>query len=161
MRGQLIFKEEPLDTNFFRNFLKWRQLFLIVATYFSISFIQLVETDFAPSGNSIFLGQSYFAASRNHYWNQEKIVLKERAYSCQWTTDFMGCEKHCFCIFHRLLPVIVFYRLVKTFFSTKSLVSASGNGFCGQQKPLSFVQRFLLLVKPSLKLVKINFERNT
>ena len=62
MRGQLIFKEEPLDTNFFRNFLKWRQLFLIVATYFSISFIQLVETDFAPSGNSIFLGQNYFAA---------------------------------------------------------------------------------------------------
>ena len=69
MRGQLIFKEEPLDTNFFRTFLKWRQLFLIVATYFSISFIQLVETDFAPSRNSIFLGQSYFAASRNHYWN--------------------------------------------------------------------------------------------
>ena len=161
MRGKSIFKQEPLETNFITIFLKQKQLFRIVATYFSISFIHLMETDFASSRNSVFFGKNYFAASRNHYWNQQKIVLKERGYSCQWTADFLGCEKHCFCIFHRLLPVIVFYRLVKTFFLTKSLVPASANGFSGQQKPLSFVQRYFLLVKRSLKLVKTNFERNT
>ena len=157
MRGKSIFKEELLGTSFFRNFFKQRQLFHIVAMYFSRSFIQLVETDFAHSRNSIFFGQNYFAASRNHFWNQQKIVLKKRAYSCQWTTDFLGYEKYFFCIFHRLLPVIVFYRLVETSFSTESLVPASANGFSGQQKLLSFVQRFFLLVKPSLKLVETNF----
>ena len=96
MRGKSIFKEEPLDTNFFRNFLKQQQLLRIVVIDFSISFIRLVETDFLPSENNNFLGQSYFAASRNHSWNQEKTVLKERTYSCYWTTDFLASAKPVF-----------------------------------------------------------------
>ena len=153
MRGKSIFKEEPLDTNFFRNLLKQRQLFRIVATYFSISFIQLVKQDLVPSRNNIFFGQSYFAASRNHYWNQEKIVFKESLFLLVGNL-FSG-------LFHKLLLVIVFYCLVETSFSTKSLVLVNANGFSGQQKPLSFVQRFFLLVKPSLKLLEGNLYRNT
>ena len=157
MRGQSIFKEEPLATNFFQKCFKVETAFPYSGNIFFNIFHPASGNKFCAYWKQYFFGQSYFAASRNHYWNQEKIVLKERAYSCQWTTDFQVCEKHCFCIFHRLLPVIVFYRLVETSFSTKSLVPASANGFSGQQKPLSFVQRFFLLVKPSLKLVETNF----
>ena len=47
-----------MDTNFFiffTDFLKWKQLFRIVETYFSISFTLLAQMDFLPIGNSIFL----------------------------------------------------------------------------------------------------------
>ena len=47
-----------MDTNFFiffTDFLKWKQLFCIVETYFSISFTLLAQMDFLPIGNSIFL----------------------------------------------------------------------------------------------------------
>ena len=141
MRGKSIFKEEPLDTNFFRNLLKQRQLFRIVATYFSISFIQLVETDFVPSRNNIFLVRAILLLVETIIGIRRKQFSK-KVYSCQWATYFLVCEKQCFCIFHKLLLVIVFYCLVETSFSTKSLVPASANGFSGQQKPLSFVQRF-------------------
>ena len=40
--------------NFFRGFLKWKQLFIIAKTYFSISFTRLEQMDFLPSGNNIF-----------------------------------------------------------------------------------------------------------
>ena len=39
---------------FFRYFLKWKQLFRTVETYFSISFNLLVQMDFLPSANSVF-----------------------------------------------------------------------------------------------------------
>ena len=59
--------------------LKWKQLFRIVETYFSMPFTQLVQIDFLPSG-PVFFGQCYFTASRNHYWNKEKTVLRERVH---------------------------------------------------------------------------------
>ena len=31
---------------------------------------------------TVFFGQCYFAGSRNHFWNKEKTVLRERAHSC-------------------------------------------------------------------------------
>ena len=31
---------------------------------------------------TVFFGQCYLAATRNHYWNKEKAVLRERAHSC-------------------------------------------------------------------------------
>ena len=80
---------------FFRFFLKWKQLFRIVETYFSILFTWLVQTDFLPSGNSIF-GECYFTASGNHYWNKEKTVLRERDHCCYWTTDFLANGNHFF-----------------------------------------------------------------
>ena len=54
----------------------------------------------------VFFGQRYFAASRNYYQNKEKRVLRERAHSCQWTTDFCGQWKtFLFPIFWKPLPV--------------------------------------------------------
>ena len=46
---------EPNFYQFFRDFLKWKQLFRVVETYFSIFFIRLLQTDFLPIGNGIFL----------------------------------------------------------------------------------------------------------
>ena len=52
-----------------------------------------MQTDFLPSGNSIF-SECYFTASRNHYWNKEKTVLRLRAHCCYWTTDFLANGNH-------------------------------------------------------------------
>ena len=85
-----------------RVFFKQKQLFPIVETYFSIFFTWLVQTDFLPNGNSIF-GESYFTASRNHYWNKEETVLRVRAHCCYWTTDFLGNGNHFFLHFSETL----------------------------------------------------------
>ena len=54
--------------------------------------------DFLSSGNSIF-SQCYFTTSRNHCWNKEKTVLRERAHSCQWAIDFLASGKDFFSLF--------------------------------------------------------------
>ena len=106
--GIEFFKDEPNSCQwttifqFFRYFLKWKQLFGIVETYFSIFFSWPVQTDFLPSGNSIF-EECYFTASRNHYWNKEKTVLRERAHCCYWTTDFLANGNHFFLYFSETL----------------------------------------------------------
>ena len=38
--------------------------------------------------------QNFFSASGNDYWNQRTTVFKEKAYSCQWTTDSPGSGNH-------------------------------------------------------------------
>ena len=65
--GKSIFKDKPYSCqwtpiffNFFRDFLKWKQLFRIAETCVSISFIQLVQTDFLPSGNGTFWSGLFF-----------------------------------------------------------------------------------------------------
>ena len=50
---------------FFLGFSKKQVIFSY--TYFSISFIRLVQTDFLLSEKSFSFSRSYFAASRNHY----------------------------------------------------------------------------------------------
>ena len=115
--------------HFFRYFLKWKQLFRIVETYFSIFFTWLVQTNFLPSGNSIFR-ECYFTASRNHYWNKEKKVLRERDHCCYWTTDFLANGNHFFSPFFRNSCQGQFiFRLVEVSFSTKSFITTSENGF--------------------------------
>ena len=60
-----------MDTNFFnffRDFLKWKQLFCIAETYFSVSF--KCEMGFLPSGNSIFWSVLF------HY--QQKTLLEKK-----------------------------------------------------------------------------------
>ena len=93
---------------FFRYFLKWKQFFRIVETYFSIFFTWLVQTDFLPSGNSIF-GECYFTASRNHYWNKEKTVLRVRVHCCYCKLIFWLMEIIFFSIFQKLLLGIVYF----------------------------------------------------
>ena len=123
---------------FFRYFLKWKQLFRIVETYFSIFFTWLVQIDFLPSGNSIF-GECYLTASRNHYSNKEKKILRERAHCCYWATDFLTSGNHYFSLFFRNSCQGQFiFCLVEVSFSTISFIPTIGNGF---------VQRFFLQVK--------------
>ena len=83
------------------------------------------ELNFLPSGNSIF-GQCYFAAGRNHYWNKEKTVLRERAHSCLWTTDFPASGNHFFPPFFGD-PCQFFFRLMEKYFR-------ANNGFHKQKK---------------------------
>ena len=49
---------------------------------------------------TVFFGQCYFAASRNHYWNKEKTVLREKAHSCKWKTDFPASANYFFSPFY-------------------------------------------------------------
>ena len=65
---------------------------------------------------TLFFGQCYFTASRNHYWNKEKTVLRERAHSCQWKSFF-------FFISQRLLPVIVYFPSSESVFFNEILHS--------------------------------------
>ena len=124
---------------FFRYFLKWKQLFRIVETYFSIFFTWPVQTDFLPSRNSIF-GGCYFTASRNYYWNKEKTVLRVRAHCCYWTTDFLANGIHFFLHFSETL-------------ARDSFFPSSGSAFFNEILPSDcwkrfyFVQRFFLQVK--------------
>ena len=128
---------------FFRYFLKWKQLFRIVETYFSIFFTWLVQTDFLPSGNSIF-GECYFTAIRNHYWNKEKTVSREIAHCWYWITDFLanGFFFFFFSFFRNSCQGQFIFRLVEVYFSTKSLIPTSGNGFPGQRKPFFLLRGF-------------------
>ena len=125
---------------FFRYFLKWKQLFRIVETYFLIFFTWLVQMDFLPSGNSIF-GECYFTASRNHYWNKEKTVLRVRAHCCYWTTDFLTKGNHFFLHFSE--------NLARDLVEVKSSGSVFFNEILHSDlwKWFYFVQRFLLQVK--------------
>ena len=118
IREKSIFKDEPIfllvETsffNFFIDFLRLKQLFRIVKRYFSIYLVLLVQTDFLPSGNTIF-------------WVRAILLLvesildlggKERAYCYQWTTDFQVSGNHFFSIFRRLLPVIFFLSIRNVF----------------------------------------------
>ena len=125
--------------HFLRYFLIWKQLFRILETYFSIFFTWLVQTDFLPSGNSTF-GECYFTASRNHYWNKEKTVLRVRAHCCYCATDFLANGNHLFSIFQKLLLGIVHFPSSESVFFNEILHS-------DQWKLFYFVQRFFLQVK--------------
>ena len=61
----------------FFNFLKWKQLFWKVETSFSISFIQLVQTDFLPRGNSIFSVRAILLLVENIIGIKRKLLSKK------------------------------------------------------------------------------------
>ena len=59
---------------------------------------------------TVSFSQCYLTASRNHYWNKKKTVLRERerALSCLWTTYFPASRKHFFfSIFHKRILFLV------------------------------------------------------
>ena len=85
LRGSQSFKDEPyscqwtLIFSIFQRFFKVEAAFPYGGNVFFNILYPASETDFLPSGNS---GQCYFTVSRNHYWNMEKTVLREKAHSC-------------------------------------------------------------------------------
>ena len=107
------------ESQFFKDQLyscQWKPIFSIFQRFFK------VEAGFPYSGKGIFqysspcqckrifcleetvcFGQCYFTASRNHYWKKEKTVLRERAHSYQWTTDFLAGRNNFFSIFQSFL----------------------------------------------------------
>ena len=110
----------------FKTFFKMEVAFLYCKNVFSISFIRLVQTDFLPSGNSIFLVRAIFLLV------ETIIGIRRKQFS----------KKEIILVSGQLI-----FWLVETTFSTKSLIPTSGNGFSGQWKPFSFVQRFLFQVE--------------
>ena len=105
---------------FFRNFLKWNQLFRKrIFQYFSPGQCKRI---FCPV-ETVFFDQCYFTASRNHHWNKKKTVLKERAHSCQWKPDMLASRNHFFFIFQKLVPVIVSFPCSGSVFFNKILHS--------------------------------------
>ena len=76
-----------------------------------------------------YFGQCYFAATRNHYWNKEKTVLKELILA-DGQLIFRLVENIYFPFFGYLRQFFVFFfSLAEKYFSIIFLFSASGNGF--------------------------------
>ena len=73
---------------------------------------------------TVFLGQYYFAASRNQYWNKEKTVLRELIFWLVETIFFLHFSET-----PTSFLFFCFFRLMEKTFSRKSLFSASANGF--------------------------------
>ena len=96
---------------FFRDLLKWKQLFRIVETYFSIFFSRLVQTDILPSGNSIFWSVLL-------HWEKELILASGELIF--WLVKIIF-----FSIFQRLLPMIVYFLSSGSVFFNKILHSDS------------------------------------
>ena len=96
---------------FFRDLLKWKQLFCIVETYFSIFFSRLVQTDILPSGNSIFWSVLL-------HWEKELILASGELIF--WLVKIIF-----FSIFQRLLPMIVYFLSSGSVFFNKILHSDS------------------------------------
>ena len=107
--GSQFFNDKPYSCQwtpffqFFRDFLKWKQLFCIVETYSSIFFTCLVVI--------FFTCLSAISLSRNHYWYKEKTVLREKAHSCQQATVFLASGNH-----FSETPAIFFQSSGKLFF---------------------------------------------
>ena len=86
--GSQFLKDKPYSCQwtsifqFFRDFSKWKQLFRIVKTFFSIFFTRLSCKQIFYLVETVLFGQCYFTVIRNHYWNTEKTVLRERRHSC-------------------------------------------------------------------------------
>ena len=100
------------------------------------------KNEFSSQQKQYFFRQCNFSASRNHYWNKERIVLRKRAHYCQWTTDFPASENNFFFIICRPVPVSFsiqcksifqghpFFWLVETDFR-------ANNGFCKEEKAVN------------------------
>ena len=63
--------------------------------FFNKSFIRLVETNFLSSGNCFFIS-AIFLLVEAIIKVMGETVLKERAYYCLWTTDFLASGNHFF-----------------------------------------------------------------
>ena len=108
----------PLETNFFIFF----QIFFKVEAAFPYSenvFFNILH----PASANAFSGQwkQYFLVSAISLLVEtiigiKKTILRERAHSCQWRTDFPASGKHFFSIFRRPLPVF-FLSSGKVFFN--------------------------------------------
>ena len=111
---------------FFQRFLKKKQFFRIMETYFSISFIWLVQTNFLLSGK-VFFGRSYFAASRNHIGIRSKQSKKELILASGELIFWPG--KTIFFLHFLEIPASdSFFRQVETSFQwNPSLETESGN----------------------------------
>ena len=88
------------------------QLFRIVETYFSIFFTRLVKQIFCLV-ETVFFGQCYFTASRNHYWNKEK----EKQF---WEKEIILASKQ---MIFWLVEIIFFYIFQRLFLASDSLFS--------------------------------------
>ena len=94
--------------DFFQRNFKVEPAFLYKgSTFFNKSSIRLVETDFLSSGKYSLIRAIFLLV---------ETIIEIR-------------EKHFLYIFQRLLPMIVFLRLVEKYFSKKSYLYAGGNGF--------------------------------
>ena len=103
VREKSIFKDEPIfllvETsffNFFIDFLRLKQLFRIVKRYFSIYLVLLVQTDFLPSGNTIFwvraillLVESILDLGGNSFQRKSLLLLMDNRFSGQWKPSFL------------------------------------------------------------------------
>ena len=118
--------------DFFRDFLKWKELFRIEEKYFLTNLLSgywkrifcLVEKMFLTCFYSVFLLVEIIIGIRGKPFSRKKLIL------ASGQLIFLASGNHFFfSIFQILLPMQVFFRLVEKYFSTKSLILFSGNGF--------------------------------
>ena len=90
----------------------------------------LVQTDFLLSGKSIFLVRAILLLVENITGIRSKRSKKDLILA-SGQLIFWLMETIFFSVFQRLLPVMTFFRLMKTSFLMKSFIPASRNGFSG------------------------------
>ena len=93
---------------------------------FSKSFIQLLEKELLPSGNSVFLVRAILLLVENIIGIRNKQFSKKELILASRQLIFWLVGTIFFFIFQRLLPVIAFFGLLETSFSTKSFILDSG-----------------------------------
>ena len=141
---------------FFKEFLKRKQLFHLVKRIFQYPspgqcnwIFCLVET--------VCFGQFYFTASRNHNWDKEKTVLRERAHYCQYKTGFPVSENHFFLYFWGLVPVILFIVQWKSLFQRNTSYGLVEMGLWANGNHFLLFIGFPFKWRLSIKLVKAYF----
>ena len=147
IRGKSIFWRRTIfllvDTNFFnffRGFLKWKPLFIIAKTYFSISIHPASANGLSAYWKQYFLvsaisvlAKTITGIRRKQFWEKDLIIASELIF---WLVEIF------FSPFFRDSCQWFIFLLVEAPSSIKSVIPISGNGFSGQWKPLCFLQSF-------------------
>ena len=107
---------------------------------------------------AVFFDYSYFSASSKHCWNQKETVFKEKAYSCQWTTDFSAIGSHFFLHFSETSANNSFFQSIGKVFFHKILHLQvetdirANNGFYKQEnKRMLFPLDKNLILSPRMR----------
>ena len=131
-----------VETNFIRYFLKWKQLFRIAETYFSISFTQLLQMDFLPSGNSAIslLVETIIGIRRKQFLEKELILAG---------------GKLIFWIVQNIFFLSIFRRQLQDFFPS------SGNVFFKEILISAQLKRILELKKAVNKKILFPIDKNS
>ena len=145
-RGSQFLKDKPYSCQWTSTFSIFQRFFKVEAAFlysenrfFNTLYPPKLQTDFLPSGNSIFLVsaisllvETIIGIKRKQLW--EKDVIFDSGQLIFWLVEIIF-----FSIFQKLLPVIVYFPSNGSVFFTKYFIPTRRTGFFLKKwKPCSF-----------------------